>query len=205
MPLARMPGSGRDQHRWLAPRRAGARFEMAVSRLERVVTPRSSLRLGGNWLPRVRVALAVWWRAERLDRQLAAGASSSASAVLALRAQRITGRHSRIRLADGLARAIRDAQGTTPGFSAAVRPHRPEVLAARTVLAALDRRLRAPEPVTARGIALLRALLTDGTSPLYRPGEPGALGSQLRAAASALEPHDRGDRSAATPERRHVF
>jgi hypothetical protein len=32
------------------------------------------------------------------------------------------------------------------------------------------------------------ALLTDGTSSLYRPTEPGALGSRLRAAAAALEP-----------------
>ena len=91
-------------------------------------------------------------------------------------------------LAEGLARAIRDAHATTPGFSAAVRPQRQEVLAARAVLGTLERRLRAPEPVTARGVALLQALLTEGTSPLYRPDEPGALGSQLRAAAAALEP-----------------
>ena len=30
-----------------------------------------------------------------------------------------------------------------------------------------------------------------GTSPLYLAGEPGTLGSQLRAAAAALEPSDR--------------
>jgi hypothetical protein len=39
--------------------------------------------------------------------------------------------------------------------------------------------------------AMLLMLLTDGTSPLYRPDEPGALGSRLRAAAAALEPSDR--------------
>ncbi|MBV8948788.1 MAG: hypothetical protein JO286_04375 [Solirubrobacterales bacterium] len=61
------------------------------------------------------------------------------------------------------------------------------------MLATLDRRLRAPEPVSAHGVALLESLLTDGTSPLYRPTEPGALGSQLRAAAAALEPLTRQD------------
>jgi hypothetical protein len=75
-----------------------------------------------------------------------------------------------------------------------VRPHRQEVVAVRDVLATLVRRLRSPEPVTARGMALLCALLTDGTSSLYRPGEPGALGSTFRAAAAALEPLDGCDR-----------
>jgi hypothetical protein len=85
-------------------------------------------------------------------------------------------------------RAVRDAEGRTIGFSAAVRPHAREVVAARTVIATLDRRLRSAAPVSAQGVALLQSLLTDGTSPLYLPSEPGALGSRLRAAAAALEP-----------------
>jgi hypothetical protein len=65
------------------------------------------------------------------------------------------------------------------------------VLAASTVLAAIDRRLRAPHPVTAEGMAQLLVLLTDGDSALYHRSEPGALGSRLRAAAATLEPADR--------------
>lgn len=168
---------------------------MAGSRLERVVCPPFSLSFdAGSW-QRIQLKPVVWWRAGQLDRLLAAGASPHASAALGLRAQQITARRSRMRLADGLARAIRDAQDTTAGFSASVRPHRQEVLAARTVLATLQRRLRASEPVTACGVALLRTLLTDGTSVLYRPSEAGALGSQLRAAAAALEPPDQCDRA----------
>jgi hypothetical protein len=34
---------------------------------------------------------------------------------------------------------------------------------------------------------MLSVLLSDGTSPLYRPTEAGALGSRLRAAAASLE------------------
>ena len=98
-----------------------------------------------------------------------------------------------MRVGAGLAGAVRDAETTTHGFSAAVGPDRREVVAARAVLATLDRRLRAPEPVTAHGVALLGLLLTDGTSPLYQPAQPGALGSQLRAAAAALEPPARSD------------
>ena len=181
------------------------RVEMALSRSERVVSPPFSFSFGAGSWQRIVLTPVAWWRAGRLDRLLAAGTSPRASAVLGLRAQQITGRRSRMRLADGLARATRDAQATTPGFSAAVRPHRQEVLAARTVLARLERRLRAPEPVTARGVALLRALLTDGTGPLYRPSERGALGSQLRAAAAALEPLERCDRAPSPPERLHAL
>jgi hypothetical protein len=40
-------------------------------------------------------------------------------------------------------------------------------------------------------MAMLSELLSEPTSPLYRPGELGALASELRATAAALEPHDR--------------
>ena len=155
-----------------------------------------------SWLParsaarywrRVRVSAVVRWQGARLDRELAAGISPQACEAHALRARRITGRRSRASVAGGLERVLRSATDAAPGLTAAVRPHRREVLAARTVIEALERRLRAPEPVSARGMAMLGGLLTAGTSPLYRPDEPGALGSQLRAAAAVLEPASRWD------------
>jgi hypothetical protein len=138
----------------------------------------------------VRSALLAWWHALELDRQLAAGADPRSGAVLAMRARRITASRSRRRISAGLAGALSRAQGGHPGFTAAVRSDAREVLAARTVLTALAARLRAPESVAPQGAAMLLMLLTDGSSPLYRPGEPGALGSRLRAAAAALEPSD---------------
>jgi hypothetical protein len=161
---------------------------MSVADLERISYPPLSLLPGGGWCRRARLALIAGWRAAELDRQLADGVSPSASALLAIRDRRLTSRRYRARVAGGLARAVRDAEATTRGFSAAIRPDRREVFAARTVLATLDRRLRAPDPVSAQGIAMLESLLTDGGSPLYLPTEPGALGSRLRAAAAALEP-----------------
>ena len=89
---------------------------------------------------------------------------------------------------DGLAGALSRATDGTAGFSAAVRPQARELRDASAVLTALESRLRGSAPVTARGVALLRVLLTDAASPLYQPSAPGELASRLRAAAAALEP-----------------
>lgn len=145
---------------------------------------------GGLWR-RVRLAAAVRWQAAQLDRELTASAMPRGSAALALHARRITGPRSRVTVARGLARVLRSASDSSARLTAAMPPHRREVLAARTVIDVLERRLRGPEPVTARGMAMLREFLTEPTSALYRPTEPGALGSQLRAAAAALEPSAR--------------
>jgi hypothetical protein len=163
---------------------------MSVADLQRLsyASGRRSRATGRGRGRRIRLALVARWRAGELDRQLAAGADPDAAALLAIRGRRLTSRGHRARVAAGLARAAEDAVAIPHAFSAAVRPDAREVAAARVVLATLDRRLRAPEPVSARGVALLESLLTDGTSPLYRPTEPGALGSRLRAAAAALEP-----------------
>ena len=166
---------------------------MSVADLDRVSYPPLSLRREGGQWSRIRLALIASWRAAELDRQLAAGASPDTSALLAIRGRRLTGERYRARVAAGLARAVRDAEATTHGFSAAIRTDRREVIAARTVLATLERRLRAAEPVNAQGVALLDSLLTDGVSPLYRPAKSGVLGSRLRAAAAALEPPARHD------------
>ncbi len=164
---------------------------MSVANPERFSYVPFSLRSGGGWWRRARLLLLASWRAGELDRDLAAGVSPDASALLAIRGRRLTSRRSRRRIAAGLARVVRDAEATTRGFSAAVRPDRREVIAARPLLATLDVRLRADEPVSPQGVALLESLLTDGTSPLYQPAEPGALGSRLRSAAAALDPHPR--------------
>jgi hypothetical protein len=154
----------------------------------RVASRRLPARAAGSWRRRAGLSWSAFARAIQADRDLAAGTSSLPAEVLALRAQRITRRRPRLRLAGGLARALRSADGSTPVLTAAVRPNGREVLDARTVLSALERRLRTPDPVGARGMAMLRLLLTEPDSLLYRSCEPGALGSFLRAAAAELEP-----------------
>jgi hypothetical protein len=137
--------------------------------------------------------VVVGWQAARLDRELAAGVSPRTSEALALRAHRITQRRRRVSVARGLARVLSSASDNTAGFTAAVAPNRREVLAARPIIVALERRLRGREPFTARGVAMLRELLTEPASPLYQPDQSGSLGSRLRAAAAALEPTHRWD------------
>ena len=132
--------------------------------------------------------LSATLRGVTLDRELAAGVDPETNAVLALRARRLTGPRGRKLVIDGLAGALSRATDGTAGFSAAVRPQARELRDASPVLTALESRLRGSAPVTARGVALLRVLLTDAASPLYQPSAPGELASRLRAAAAALEP-----------------
>ena len=134
--------------------------------------------------------VVAWWHAATLDRQLAAGVDPQASAVLARRARKLTTRRRRQHVASGLARALRSAQDHRPAFTAAVQPRAQELIAAQPVLACLGHRLRSAEPVTAQGMVMLGALLTDAASPLYQRTEPGTLASRLRAAAAALTPSD---------------
>ena len=176
-----------------AGRERTAPAQRYVSRARGAASSWFPARPAARYWRRLRLFAVVRWQAARLDRELAAGMSPQTGEAHALRARTITGRRNRGSIADGLERALRSAADTAPGFTAAVRPHRREVLAARAVIEALERRLRGPEPVSARGMAILGGLLTEGTSPLYRPDEPGALGSQLRAAAAALEPASRWD------------
>ncbi len=164
-----------------------------VPGVERVTSPAAAREPRVRARHRVRHGLSAWWHAAELDRQLAIGADPSTSDALAIRAHRITRPRSRRRVAGGLSGALRGAKDRTPGFTAAVRPDARELLAAGPVVAALHGRLRTAEPVSARGVAILLGLLTDGTSPLYQPAEPGVLASHLRAAAAALEPDRRWD------------
>jgi hypothetical protein len=138
------------------------------------------------------LALTVWWRATELDRRLAAGENPWSSEALALRARKLTRARSRRHTADGLAGALRCARNAGPRFAAAVRPRNPEVLEASAAIASIERRLRGPGPVAARGVALVRMLLIDGNGPLYRPTDPDALSTRLRAAAAALQGPEAG-------------
>jgi hypothetical protein len=147
---------------------------------------RLSRRAG--WRRRTRWALLAHWHAGTLDRALAAGAGPYAGAVIAVRAQQLTTARSRRRLAGGLARVRRDAAGALSGWTAVVAPDHHEVAAAALEIVALERRLRDGGRVEAAGAAMLRILLTDGSSPLYDPVGAGSLARHLRAVAGALGP-----------------
>jgi hypothetical protein len=63
--------------------------------------------------------------------------------------------------------------------------HRANIAAAHALIDEVTRRLHAPQPVSTRGMARLRQLLSDGTSPLYRHRR-GDLAGRLSAALAAL-------------------
>ena len=125
-------------------------------------------------------------RAFRLDTDLAAGASPEASVALALRAQMLVRTRHRYELARSADRVL--AAATQPTFSG-----RPKVPVCRDRVRDcyeefedLIRRLRAPGPVPAQGMAKVGVLLTDAGGPLYHRANAGDLRAQVRDAADAL-------------------
>jgi hypothetical protein len=150
------------------------------------VSPRVSQRRRAGWRRRARWGLLAHWHADTLDRALAAGAGPYAGALTAVRAAQLTTARSRRRLAGGLSRVRRDAADELSGFTAVVAPDRHEVAAAAAEITALEQRLRDGAPVDAAGVAMLRLMLTDGSSPLYDPVGAGSLARHLRTVTAAL-------------------
>jgi hypothetical protein len=127
-------------------------------------------------------SLAARVMTARLDRELAAGRPPGWSGPSMARADRLVSPPFRAALADDWDRVPR-------------LPARPRWLLRRDAVAAaepairlLTARLRAPRPVTARGVALANELLTDGTGPLYNPASAVPLAAALAEAAALLDP-----------------
>jgi hypothetical protein len=93
------------------------------------------------------------------------------------------------RYANGLERAVQAARSPMPAesFTSAAPVQRAEVLATRALMLKLASRLREARGASAAALEPARRLLTDGTGPLYSPGEPGALRDAVVVAILALE------------------
>jgi hypothetical protein len=147
---------------------------------------------GGVYPHRVTVRDRVLARvhADRWDRALARGASPESCAPLALHAQTLASPRCRRELASSLARILADAGGGhVPEWNALGPRHHPtHVLSARAEIEVLVGLLLAPAPVGARGVALVRLLLTDGGGPLYRRTAESALQAEIGRAVVALDP-----------------
>jgi hypothetical protein len=125
-------------------------------------------------------------RALGLDHDLAAGASPEASFALALRAQMLV----RTRHRRDLAAAADRVLAMAVQASAPARPRVPvckdRVRDCWQEFEDLIRRLRAPGPVPAQGMAKVGMLLTDAGGPLYHRGSAGDLRAQVRDAVDTL-------------------
>lgn len=118
----------------------------------------------------LRDRLAARWSALELDRALADGADPEASPALSLRARRLTAFRYRRALAASLERVLRDAATARPQRSRGrIVPSRRHVARAERELAELAQAIARPGPVSARGMAKARLLLSDGNGPLFNP------------------------------------
>ena len=104
-------------------------------------------------------------RAGRFDRALAVGAPAPAGSALGVHAARLTSVAERQAVARVLRRAVHDAKGTRAPQSGRVPMHRANIASAEALINEVTLRLHAPHPVSARGMARLRQLLSDGTGP----------------------------------------
>src|SRR4051794_21087783 len=120
-----------------------------------------------------------------LDRALARGAVPESGVALTLHARRLIGRRMRRRLARTLQGIV--AMTRRPPVPPA-RPPGAQVAGAGADLLALAERLQRPDPVDARGVALVRMLLRDGGGPLHLNRGADWLAAAAHAAAAALEP-----------------
>lgn len=123
-----------------------------------------------------------------LDRRLAAGHLPESSPLLAVRAQRIVAIGCRRELARDWERLLRTAR-RVHGTYHPTRPIRSaQVIAAEPAVRELVRRVAAPLPVAARGVAMATVLLTDAGSPVYNPHSRVCLSTALAAATEQLDP-----------------
>jgi hypothetical protein len=154
-----------------------------VDPVDHCITPKGATR-GERLLARV--------HGGRLDHALAAGASPEASAELALRGQCLVRPSERRALARSVLRLLAEAYRPAPRLFRSGSPiRRDQVREAADELQSLVDHLLAPVPVSARGVAHVTVLLSDGSGPLYHPTRSVDLRSHVLQAINALDPlHD---------------
>jgi hypothetical protein len=132
------------------------------------------MALGGN-----RLRLTVDSR-RSLDRALAAGADPTTNAGLAARATALTSQRERDALASAIYHVLKAARRDRSSFSVRMPTARREIELHRPELLAIAAELRQAPAVSARGVAAIRVLITDGIhSPLYRSDASGSLNAAL--------------------------
>lgn len=134
--------------------------------------------------PSVIARMIARLRAEKFDHQLAVGAPAPAGSSLAAHEVRLTSTSEREAIARSLRQAVRDSH-TGAVFSSRIPVHPRNIAAAEDLIDTITLRLHSPQSVSARGMARLRRVLSDGSGPFYWYGK-GDLGGRLGAALAAL-------------------
>jgi hypothetical protein len=142
-----------------------------------------------RWEAALRASLAAHLiarlRAGRFDRMLAVGVPAPEGSAIAVHQARLTSAKEREDIARALRQSVLDAKtGGTP-LSSRIPVHSDNVAEAEDLIDAITLRLHSPRPVSARGMARLRQVLSDGCGPLYQFGR-GDLRGRLGAALAEL-------------------
>jgi hypothetical protein len=130
--------------------------------------------------------LLARWHAFRLDSDLAAGVSPDASLPLALRARMLLRPRYRYELARSADRVLATAMHGANSGPPRVPVCRDRVRDCSAEFGELIRRLRAPGPISVRGVAKIGVLLADAGGPLYHRANTDDLCAWVRDAADAL-------------------
>lgn len=144
-------------------------------------TAPAGLREPGTLPARMAARLFPW----RYDRQLLAGMPPEPGSALAVHVARRTSEPQRRAYAAALRQVLRSLHEDPALYSSRLPLEDGTVASAATLFDEIRKRLEAPTPVRAHGVARLRMLLSDGASPIYRGGD-GSLTGQLRAVLAEL-------------------
>ena len=123
--------------------------------------------------------------ATRFDKQLVAGVAPEPGSILAAHVSRLASASERRKLAEALRHSVCAAHSRQTWMSATIPVDRSAVAAAVGLIDQVVLRLTGPRPVSARGVARLRLLLSVGAGPMYWPGR-GDLRAELRAVLAQL-------------------
>lgn len=129
--------------------------------------------------------IVAWLRARHFDRRLAVGETFDAGTPMAIHAEKLTSVREREAIARAFRRSVRDAYSDSLFRSTRIEINAREIVGAEDVIDAVTLRLHSPRPVSAMGMARLRLVLGDRSSPLYRYGR-GDLTARLSAAFAVL-------------------
>jgi len=122
-------------------------------------------------------------RGRSLDRALSDGADQTTSVRLTARAAQLTARPMREELAGSLEQLLDTAGKPAGRYRIPLR--RTPIVVNAPILREVASDLQGPAPVSARGVAMLRDLLTDGTGPLFTGNSRGPALAQIISDAQA--------------------
>jgi len=125
----------------------------------------------------------------RLDNELASGTLPQSSRLHAARADQLISPSFRTELAGNWEQILQIATGQAAHGRGRFVQHRDRISEAEPQIRELISTLRAPSPVSVRGVAAASQLLTDGTGPLYNPllTSKTVLGEAVTVAISLLD------------------